>query len=137
MRGEAASCFFVGRGPVPRAANSKHTNSTNMQGRLQHLENLVLSLAQTKSPNGDSPGSSKPENGISFDSQDYRTPSLTMSSRSGTSISSGFQEDSHPNHSSGKLFIKEEGTSYVDQTHWRGILEEVSITISCILYCER
>lgn len=47
-RGEAASCTYVGRGPRGKAQHGR-SSPTLVQDRLHHLENLVMSLAQTSS----------------------------------------------------------------------------------------
>ena len=38
------------------------------------------------------------------------------------------------NENSGKLLVKEEGTSYIDGSHWRGIIEEVSLVTFAYIY---
>ena len=113
-RGEAASCLYVGRGPIARSASNR-SNTSHAQDRLQHLENLVMSLAQKKkieeggSPQGN-PGQPNDQNTTSgtqdaIPEGETGSPSLV-----------------HP----GKIFVKDQGTSYIDSAHWRAVLEEVS-----------
>lgn len=130
----------MGRGPIARAATSTTTATTNgdqatkassvtVQDRLQHLEDLVLSLSEQKQQleNG--------KVGNNNDSIPTTSSSTTSPAENYNGISSSsdqsspeVQEARHAaNESSGKLLVKDGGTtSYVDGSHWRGILEEVS-----------
>ncbi|KAJ5748660.1 uncharacterized protein N7511_010356 [Penicillium nucicola] len=110
-RGEAAACTYVGRGPRGKAHHGQ-SSPTLVQDRLHHLENLVMSLAQKQQP--------EDEFEIDFNAPPgsrgaYVTPS-PASDRDAISTSVD----------TGTLFVKNEGTSYIDSANWRAILEEIN-----------
>lgn len=112
-RGEAASCTYVGRGPRGKAQHGR-SSPTLVQDRLQHLENLVMSLAQKQRPAGQVPElNTTPENGLSYNTP----PSATE------------RENKSPPRDPGTLVMSGEGTSYIDSANWRAILEEVRLLL--------
>lgn len=109
------SCTYVGRGPRIRSLNNL-SNPSHMQDRLQHLENLVKSLAQKK----------KLEEGHKMDVPGNEPfPSTNLENDSHAS-DPHLGEKCPPLDPPGKLVVKDEGTSYIDGAHWRAILEEVN-----------
>ncbi|PYH42674.1 putative C6 transcription factor [Aspergillus saccharolyticus JOP 1030-1] len=147
-RGEASSCTFVGRGP--RGKTQGRASPTHVQDRLQHLENLILSLTQQRQLE-QAGGEQQNAGGIereevnfnSLESNhagnvpfvgsgglttrengtngDQHTPSSGPGSRSRTLT----PEDS-PSDPPGKLVAQEAETRYIDGAHWRAVLEEIS-----------
>lgn len=112
-RGEAASCTYVGRGPRAKAQHER-SSPTLVQDRLQHLENLVMSLAQQQKP-GDQ--TTDFNTGLPQDSLGYDTPP-----------SANDRDTKSSPHDTGTLVISDEGTSYIDSANWRAILEEVCVS---------
>ncbi|KAJ5526112.1 transcriptional regulator family: Fungal Specific TF [Penicillium frequentans] len=110
-RGEAASCSYVGRGPRAKAQHER-SNPTFVQDRLQHLENLVMSLAQKQKP-GDQIIDFN--TGLTQDSLGYDTPA-----------SANDRDTKSPPRDTGTLVVSDEGTSYIDSVNWRAILEEIN-----------
>ncbi|KAF7714820.1 Fungal Zn(2)-Cys(6) binuclear cluster domain-containing protein [Penicillium ucsense] len=101
-RGEAEKCAYVGPGPQSKARHERSSPKV-IQDRLQHLENLVMSLAQKNS--GDSG-----VNAMDAD-QSLLTPDQFETN------------DSPPD--SGTLLVKNEEISYIDSSDWRAILQEI------------
>ncbi|KAE8379406.1 fungal-specific transcription factor domain-containing protein [Aspergillus bertholletiae] len=121
-RGEALSCTFVGRGPRGRASHGR-TSPTLIQDRLQHLENLILSLTQKKSltESRDSHTLGEHDDGpVTGVRADARVTSRTPST------STGVESKGSPLDSSSKLVVENTGTSYIDGAHWTAILEEIN-----------
>ncbi|KAL3477967.1 fungal-specific transcription factor domain-containing protein [Aspergillus californicus] len=128
-RGEGHTCIFVGRGPRGRSSHGQ-SSPTHVQDRLQHLENLILSLAQQKKQGEDQDLGqeiddftsllSAPEVGSGAQSMLLTPPSPQQPGD--TEIKSG---DSPPGQS-GKVVVKETGTSYIDSAHWKAILAEIN-----------
>ncbi|QQK41500.1 C6 transcription factor, putative [Penicillium digitatum] len=110
-RGEATSCTYVGRGPRGKAQHG-HTSSTLVQDRLHHLENLVMSLAHKQR--------SDPEIEFKAMKSENRDASVIRSPGRSDRDAALTPADT------GKLFVKDEGTSYVDGANWRAILEEIN-----------
>ncbi|KAI9924598.1 hypothetical protein MW887_006871 [Aspergillus wentii] len=116
-RGEDHLCTYVGPGPRRRPAQSQST-STQVQDRLQHLENLVKSLAQQKKAEDGQPSS-----------QTQNAPPARVDDNGQTSLET--PESRHesggesPPDSHGKLIVNDTGTSYIDGAHWRAILAEI------------
>ncbi|OJK02996.1 hypothetical protein ASPACDRAFT_23759 [Aspergillus aculeatus ATCC 16872] len=147
-RGEANSCTFVGRGPRGKASQGR-ASPTHVQDRLQHLENLILSLTQQKmleqptETNGDGAGTGGEEvNFAALESTNTGEALFANSTRihtddTGTDESQrippvGLASRLHPltpeespSDPPGKLVAQEAGTRYVDGAHWRAVLEEV------------
>lgn len=92
-----------------------------MQDRLQHLENLVLSLSQKKGPSE----SVIDFNTSSSDATSYVTPP-----------SVGDRETKSSPTDTGTLVVKDEGISYIDSADWRAVLEEVSTDDIGLLYTQ-
>ncbi|PYH98171.1 C6 transcription factor [Aspergillus ellipticus CBS 707.79] len=127
-RGEASSCTFVGRGPRGKMTTSGRTSPAHVQDRLQHLENLILSLTQKKKLEGEGEG----EGGVDFGEVvvvpqgkvvvpvQQRTPE--DSGEGSVSVTEG----ASPSELGGKLLVGEAGTRYIDGAHWSAILEEIS-----------
>lgn len=120
-RGEALSCTFVGRGPRGRTSHGR-TSPTLVQDRLQHLENLILSLTQKKS---------LAENHVIHRPEGPDEPATSQRTDAGviprtSSTSTGFEPKESPLDPSSKLVVENTGTSYIDGAHWTAILEEVS-----------
>ncbi|KAJ5579686.1 uncharacterized protein N7459_005671 [Penicillium hispanicum] len=110
-RGEAATCTYVGRGPRGKAQHGR-SSPTLVQDRLQHLENLVMSLAQKQKPNDQEPNfNAPPQEGL----VGYDTPP-----------SANDRENKPSPHDTGTLIVKDTGTSYIDGSNWRAILEEIN-----------
>ncbi|KAE8339058.1 hypothetical protein BDV24DRAFT_136550 [Aspergillus arachidicola] len=120
-RGEALSCTFVGRGPRGRTSHGR-TSPTLVQDRLQHLENLILSLTQKKSL-AENHDIHRPEEhdgpATSRTTDDRVTPRPP-------STSTGFKPKESPLDPSSKLVMENTGTSYIDGAHWTAILEEIN-----------
>ncbi|KAB8206196.1 fungal-specific transcription factor domain-containing protein [Aspergillus parasiticus] len=120
-RGEALSCTFVGRGPRGRTLHGR-TSPTLVQDRLQHLENLILSLTQKKSL-AENHDIHRPEEhdgpATSRTTDDRVTPRPP-------STSTGFKPKESPLDPSSKLVMENTGTSYIDGAHWTAILEEIN-----------
>ncbi|KAI9039032.1 putative C6 transcription factor [Aspergillus affinis] len=121
-RGEPHACTFIGRGPRGRAL-SGHTSPTQVQDRLQHLENLILSLTQKK----------KQENNHSSEDAELLVDQENGSSQDGnqamleTPVShESLETKNSPSGASSKLLVKDTGTSYIDGAHWSAILEEIN-----------
>lgn len=112
-RGDAASCTYVGRGPRGKAQHGR-SSPTLVQDRLHHLENLVMSLAQNQRPDPVIDFNAQPENRAA-----YATPSP----------GSCDPEIELAPVDTGKLVVKNEGTSYIDSANWRAILEEVCLDL--------
>ncbi|RAL11369.1 putative C6 transcription factor [Aspergillus homomorphus CBS 101889] len=147
-RGEASSCTFVGRGPRGKTSQGR-ASPTHVQDRLQHLENLILSLTQQRKleqpteEDGDSEAiergevddfnSLEPTNARdappahSSDRHDNgatgdrRSPLSELGTRSHTLTPEGSLSDPP-----GKLVAQEAETRYIDGAHWRAVLEEIS-----------
>ncbi|KAJ5808807.1 hypothetical protein N7474_010076 [Penicillium riverlandense] len=113
-RGEAASCTYIGRGPRGKAQQGRSSPSL-VQDRLQHLENLVMSLAQ-KNNRSDEPEDINFNAPLKDDPGEYATPSP----------STDRETKSPPLDAPGKLVVKNEEISYIDSAHWRAILEEIN-----------
>ncbi|KAJ5701343.1 hypothetical protein N7488_008891 [Penicillium malachiteum] len=109
-RGEAATCTYVGRGPKAKAQHGR-ASPTLVQDRLQHLENLVMSLAQQK----------KPDDQI----YDFNTGLEEMVGYD-TPPSTDERETKPSPRDTGTLVVKEDGTNYIDSANWRAILEEIN-----------
>ncbi|KAE8414013.1 fungal-specific transcription factor domain-containing protein [Aspergillus pseudocaelatus] len=120
-RGEALSCTFVGRGPRGRTSHGR-TSPTLVQDRLQHLENLILSLTQKKSL-AESHVIHRPE-GHDGPATSRRTDAGVIPRTSSTST--GFEPKESPLDPSSKLVVENTGTSYIDGAHWTAILEEIN-----------
>ncbi|KAJ5784552.1 uncharacterized protein N7503_009764 [Penicillium pulvis] len=110
-RGEAALCTYVGRGPRAKAQHER-SSPTLVQDRLQHLENLVMSLAQKQKP-GDQ--ITDFNTGLTQDSPGYDTPP-----------SANDRDTKSSPRDTGTLVVSDEGTSYIDSANWRAILEEIN-----------
>lgn len=110
-RGEASTCTYVGRGPLGRAQHGR-SSPTVIQGRLQHLENLVMSLAQNQQP-----GSKTDFNAQPVSNDTYATPSLGSCDPNAELAPVD----------TGKLVVKNEGTNYIDGANWLAILEDVGL----------
>lgn len=82
-----------------------------MQDRLQHLENLVMSLAQKQRP-----AEQVSDLNHSSGNGNYNTPP-----------SASERENKSPPQDAGTLVMSAEGTSYIDSANWRAILEEVCL----------
>ncbi|KAJ5092946.1 hypothetical protein N7456_008807 [Penicillium angulare] len=110
-RGEAGSCTFVGRGPRAKAQHGR-ASPTLVQDRLQHLENLVMSLAQQQKPENESFdfNNGPHETLVGYDTPPSTNDRVTKSSPRDT----------------GTLVVDDEGTSYIDSANWRAILEEIN-----------
>jgi hypothetical protein len=129
-RGEALSCTFVGRGPRGRTSHGR-TSPALVQDRLQHLENLILSLSQKKRLE-ESHDLHNPE-GHNELAPSPRTDARVML---GTpSASTGFEAKGSPLDPSSKLVVENTGTSYIDGAHWTAILEEVSNDLLSLFPC--
>ncbi|OJJ46897.1 hypothetical protein ASPZODRAFT_141678 [Penicilliopsis zonata CBS 506.65] len=132
-RGEPSGCAYVGRGPRGRPLHSPSSNTSHVQDRLQHLENLVLSLTQQKVTTEQSASitdgsiSGSGVQGKQSQSQSQSpaesVPQVTPPSSSGEAPEA---QDKIPSDAPGKLVVREEGTSYIDSAHWRAILEEIN-----------
>lgn len=110
-RGEAGSCTYVGRGPRGKAQHGR-SSPTAVQGRLQHLENLVMSLAQKQGHDSNidlnaQPGSNDADATPSLGSCDPNTELAPVDT--------------------GKLVVKNEGTNYIDSANWLAILDDVGL----------
>ncbi|PTU20884.1 hypothetical protein P175DRAFT_0501517 [Aspergillus ochraceoroseus IBT 24754] len=130
-RGEATTCTFVGRGPRGRPSHGR-SSPTHVQDRLQHLENLIFSLAQQKRQGGDqNPGQSQDRDpdansllphGLGVE---VPQPGPQMMLQTPPSPPDQVGKDS-PADQPGKLVVKDTGTSYIDSAHWKAILEEIN-----------
>ncbi|KAJ5602117.1 hypothetical protein N7510_011651 [Penicillium lagena] len=92
----------------------RYRNPTLVQDRLQHLENLVMSLAQ-KNRSGE-PVDINFNESLNDEDGGYATPSP----------SSERETKSPPLDAPGKLVVKNEEISYIDSANWRAILEEIN-----------
>lgn len=93
-----------------------------MQDRLQHLENLVMSLSQKRRPN---------------DSVvDFNTGSSDATTAYDTPPSMGGRETKPSPTDTGTLVLKDEGISYIDSADWRAVLEEVCIDAIGLLHAK-
>ncbi|RAH44068.1 putative C6 transcription factor [Aspergillus brunneoviolaceus CBS 621.78] len=148
-RGEANSCTFVGRGPRGKTSQGR-ASPTHVQDRLQHLENLILSLTQQKmleqptETNGDGAGTGQEEvNFAALELTNAGEAPFANSTRihtddtgtdesqriSGVGLASRphpLTPEESPSDPPGKLVAQEAGTRYVDGAHWRAVLEEIS-----------
>ncbi|KAB8259626.1 hypothetical protein BDV32DRAFT_124176 [Aspergillus pseudonomiae] len=117
-RGEALSCTFVGRGPRGRASHGR-TSPSLVQDRLQHLENLILSLTQKKSlaENHDIRRPEEHEGSSTSRGTDARVTLRTPSTS---------EPKESPLDPSSKVVVENTGTSYIDGAHWTAILEEIN-----------
>ncbi|KAH8423065.1 putative C6 transcription factor [Aspergillus melleus] len=121
-RGEPHACTFIGRGPRGRASNG-HTSPTQVQDRLQHLENLILSLTQKKKLD-ETHGSDESELPVGQEDISPQDDSQVMLE---TPVShESFETKNSPIDASSKLLVKDTGTSYIDGAHWSAILEEIN-----------
>ncbi|KAL4891739.1 hypothetical protein BDV59DRAFT_194162 [Aspergillus ambiguus] len=122
-RGEAQSCTFVGRGPKGKFSQGQ-ASSALIQERVQHLENLILSLAQKKRQEESQEKSSDVD--VSRDEKNV-VPSGPKQSATVAVAPSAIVSDlgDAPLDPPSKLVIGETGTSYIDGAHWRSILEEI------------
>ncbi|PLB45462.1 hypothetical protein P170DRAFT_512152 [Aspergillus steynii IBT 23096] len=119
-RGEAHSCTFIGRGPRGRASNG-HANPTQVQDRLQHLENLILSLTQKKTLEQNQGGSE------ALGDRENGSPQDDNQAMLDTPVSHDSVETKNSSiDASSKLLVKDTGTSYIDGAHWSAILEEIN-----------
>ncbi|KAF9893597.1 hypothetical protein FE257_010909 [Aspergillus nanangensis] len=118
-RGEAQSCTFVGRGPKGRTAQGRSSPS-HVQDRVQHLENLILSLVQRKELE-ETYTTSVSRDDPNVAPQSSRQ-SIQETSPSTTTVISDAKGS--PFDPSSKLLVGEAGTSYIDGAHWSAILEE-------------
>lgn len=84
-----------------------------MQDRLQHLENLVMSLAQQQKSGDQVPDFNA---AVAANGEDYDTPP-----------SADDRENKASPRDTGTLVVNGEGTSYIDSANWRAIIEEVCI----------
>ncbi|KAJ5891462.1 uncharacterized protein N7473_007690 [Penicillium subrubescens] len=109
-RGEAGTCTYVGRGPRGKAQHGR-SSPTLVQDRLQHLENLVMSLSQKKRP---------AESVI-----DFNTGSSDSTNAYDTPPSVGDRETKQSPTETGTLVVKDESISYIDSADWRAVLEEI------------
>ncbi|KAH8700829.1 hypothetical protein BGW36DRAFT_317045 [Talaromyces proteolyticus] len=114
-RGDAASCTYVGHGPRGRPSHAA-SNPSHIQSRMQHLENLILSFAQQKKQQ-DGSGSGA---AASWNVTDFATdPSVTTEA---AAAAAPLVEDDP-----GKILNNEQmGTTYVDSSHWRAILDDIN-----------
>lgn len=98
------------------------TSPTLVQDRLQHLENLILSLTQKKSlaKNHELQKLEEHEELAMDLKTDVRVTSGT------SSTSAEFAPKEFPLEPSSKLVVENAGTSYIDGAHWTAILEEIS-----------
>lgn len=120
-RGDTVGCTFVGRGPRGKPQHGQ-SSPTLVQDRLQHLENLVMSLAQKQKQTPDQGPDQVSDQVPDFNSEpqivDANGPSYqTPSSMSG--------HDTRSPHDTGTLVVNDEGTSYFESANWRAILKEV------------
>ncbi|OQE22551.1 hypothetical protein PENSTE_c010G04977 [Penicillium steckii] len=115
-RGDGPGCTFVGRGPRGKSQRGQ-TSPTLVQDRLQHLENLVMSLAQ-KQKHEQSPNQISDFNAVQqaadVNGPDYQTPKSVTS------------HGAHPSRDTGTLVVNDEGTSYFESADWRAILNEIN-----------
>ncbi|KAE8150537.1 putative fungal-specific transcription factor, partial [Aspergillus avenaceus] len=119
-RGEALSCTFVGRGPRGKTTHGQASPSL-VQDRLQHLENLILSLTQ-KQKLEESQGVGHPEEHAAALTPPADSRVLSRSPSASTNV----EAKESPLDPSSKLIVKDAGTRYIDGAHWTAILEEIN-----------
>ncbi|KAL2825464.1 fungal-specific transcription factor domain-containing protein [Aspergillus cavernicola] len=127
-RGEGHLCTFVGRGPRGRSSHGR-SSPTHVQDRLQHLENLILSLAQQKKQDeGESEDATAalPPGALDLESRRQSMLLTPPSPSTGKLEGTGLEIGDSPPGQTGKLLVKETGTSYIDSAHWKAILEEIN-----------
>ncbi|EAU35512.1 conserved hypothetical protein [Aspergillus terreus NIH2624] len=128
-RDEAHSCTFVGRGPKGKTAQGQ-TSPALIQERVQHLENLILSLVQKNqqapnqntTPTTPSVGATREQSNVSSQGSrrgSRQPPSVTPP----TTVSDAEYTPLDP---PSKLVVGETGESYIDSAHWSSILEEIN-----------
>lgn len=118
-RGDGAGCTFVGRGPRGKSQRGQ-ASPTLVQDRLQHLENLVMSLAQKQ----------KIGHEQSFDQISDFNDVPQAADANGTNLqtpTSLTSNGTQPSRDTGTLVVNDEGTSYFESVDWRAILNEVSL----------
>lgn len=120
-RGDAASCTYVGHGPRGRASHGS-SSPTHIQSRIQHLENLVLSFAQKKKI--EEQANSQIQRSITKQSGGLGDPGSYLEAEEDCSNAVSGEKKTIQD-SPGKLLVEDVGTSYVDASHWRAILEDV------------
>ncbi|KAL4815907.1 hypothetical protein BDW67DRAFT_163347 [Aspergillus spinulosporus] len=125
-RGEGNSCTFVGRGPRGRSSHGR-ASPTHVQDRLQHLENLIMSLAQQRKqgePQGQEVSPSYPEpvpEILAREQAKMLTPPSPPKPEGPSPESEG-----SPSGGDGKLLVKDTVTNYIYSAHWKAILEEIN-----------
>jgi len=117
-RGDGAGCTFVGRGPRGKSQRGQ-ASPTLVQDRLQHLENLVMSLAQKQKIEHEQSPDQIPDFNAVPQAADVNGPNF----QTPTSLTSN---GTQPSRDTGTLVVNDEGTSYFESADWRAILNEVS-----------
>lgn len=128
-RDEAHSCTFVGRGPKGKTAQGQ-TSPALIQERVQHLENLILSLVQKnqQAPNQNTT-TTTPSVGATREQSNVSSQGSRQGSRQPPSVTpptTVSDAEYTPLDPPSKLVVGETGESYIDSAHWSSILEEVS-----------
>ncbi|KAI5203037.1 hypothetical protein E4T38_05392 [Aureobasidium subglaciale] len=143
-RGKEPSCSYL-------APAAKSRSPQNVKGRIQHLEQLVVDLMNSRSStsNGSNATSNGRTNSTATSIRESPTASQTEASHSNSHSSIGtdkaypevtppYSSDDgnspirqHPPETSqlesfGHLRISKEGTSYVGSSHWATILDSIS-----------
>ncbi|OJI82342.1 hypothetical protein ASPTUDRAFT_58038 [Aspergillus tubingensis CBS 134.48] len=128
-RNEAGTCTFIGRGPRGKTSSNGRTSPTQVQDRLQHLENLILSFTQQQQQQQQQERSNSVgehqqviNNGGQITPASSVPPSLAFGE-----IQQAQDGDSEtPPPDPGRLVVRETGMRYIDGAHWSAILEEIS-----------
>ena len=141
-RSKESSCSYL-----PPAAKTR--SAQNVKGRIQHLEQLVVDLMNSRSTNdSNATHSSGRTNSTATSTKESPTSSQTEVSQTSThsscradktypEVTPPYSEDDHSpvrHHqheapqleSFGHLRISKEGTSYVGSSHWATILDSIS-----------
>lgn len=94
-----------------------------MQDRLQHLENLVMSLAQKQKQEQEQDQEQPPDQVSDLNVGPQVADANGPSYQTPTSMN---DHDTRSPRDTGTLVVNDEGTSYFESANWRAILKEVS-----------
>lgn len=125
----ASTCTFIHAGIIRDKAThiqkqSIATSPKDVQGRIRHLEELVVSLMQSTVANGSLPSPLVEAGSASTSSSLLRTSISKSQSTSGLTSSNSSLVDAFD--SFGRISIEDEQPNYVGGSHWAAILESIA-----------
>ena len=132
-RGVSSSCTFVHGNPGTKSTSVHKSSSTrDVQSQIQHLEELVISMMNkaNKDPalkrTKKSPGQLTP---TSQQSSSYDRLSSSRTPERSLSAHEQLESDFHTSAETFGRISMEDHTSYVGQSHWTAILDNVRFNL--------